>query len=125
MDHLKTPSQVDESIQVPFYGQFYDGLGLEGFPTRRHFDADSWISRPNPDPDEGVSVKGAVAYFESMLEHMHESIGQKYDQTITYYIAILREVYDMMCQDAKDVIGQEVSIATTVLSKLSGFDRTG
>ena len=97
MDHLKTPSQVNHSIQVPFYGQFYDGLGLEGFPKRRHCDADSWLSRPPQDLDERVSCKGAIAYFESVTEDMHESVRQKYGQKISYYLAILRMIYDMMC----------------------------
>ena len=122
MDHLKTPSQVNHSIQLPFYGQFYDGLGLEGFPKRRHCDADSWLSRPPQDLDERVSCKGAIAYFESMMEKMQESVRQKYGQKISYYIWILRTIYDMMCRDARDVKGRDASIATTFPSRLSKMD---
>ena len=121
MDHLKTPSQVHHSIQVPFYGQFYDGLGLEGFPKRRHCDADSWLSRPPQDLDERVSCKGAIAYFEDMIENMHESVKRKYGQKIRYYIAILSFTYDTMCQDAQNVRDRDASIATNFLSRLPEF----
>ena len=122
MDHLKSPSQVHHSIQVPFHGQFYDGLGLEGYPKRRHCDADSWLSRPPSDLDERVSCKGAVTYFENMLECMHESVRQKYGRKIGYYIAVLRMTYDTMCRDAKEVRGQNASDATTLPSMLSSFE---
>ena len=122
MDHLKTPSQVNYSIQVPFYGQFYDGIGLEGFPKRRHWDADSWLSKPPQDLEERVSCKGAIAYFENMMEDMHESVRRKYGQKIRYYISLLRMIYDVMCQDARDVKGRDASIATTFPSRLSKMD---
>ncbi len=121
MDHLKTPSQVHHSIQIPFYGQFYDRLGLEGFPKRRHFDSDSLLSRPVADPDERVSCKGAVTHFENMLKYMHESVRQSYGRKIRYYIAFLTFTYDTMCQDAKHVRGRDAFIATTFPSRLSEF----
>ena len=119
MDHLRTPSQVHHSIQIPFYGQFYDGLGLEGFPKRRHFDSDSWLSRPVPDPDDRVSCKGAIAHFENMWECMHESVRQKYEEKITHCIALLIMIYDRMCQDAKHVRVRDASFPTTFASELS------
>ena len=119
MDHLKTPSQVDHSIRIPFYGQFYDSLGLEGFPKRRHCDADSWLSRPPQDLDERVSCKGAIAYFENLINYMHESVRRRYGRKIKFYIALLKMTYGMMCQDAKDVRGRDES--TTFLSGLSSF----
>ncbi len=119
MDHLKTPSQVHHSIQVPYYGQFYDSLGLEGFAKRRHFDSDSFLSRPVADPDDRVSCKGAVAYFENMLECMHESVRQNYGQKIIYFIAFLVTIYNRMCQDAKHFRVRDASFATTFANELS------
>ena len=119
MDHLRTPSQVHHSIQIPFYGQFYDGLGLEGFPKRRHFDSDSWLSRPVADPDDRVSCKGAIAYFEDMLECMHESVRQNHGQKIIHYIVLLIALYDRMCQDARHVRVRDASFPTTFASELS------
>ena len=118
MDHLKTPSQVSHSLEFPFYGQFYDGLGLEGFPARRHYGPDSWLSRSPGDVGDRVSCKGAIAYLENLLESMYESVRQSYGQKIRYYIALLNSMYDIMCHDAKCVRDSD---AKNSLGRLSGL----